>query len=124
MLLSCLMQGVELPSAVASHEVEQDIRDREEEIHKLTSLHRAKETEGKERGRDEEEWEESDLRARLEEAEDRRIRAEEEPKNQQSRAAEMDEKVHNYLSAEWCPESDYNHSEVTTSVVLEVESVR
>ena len=94
MVLSCLMQGVELPSADASHELEQDIRDREEEIHKLTSLLPTKEAEGKERVSDEEEWEESDLRARLEEAEDRRMEAEEELKNQQSRAAEVDnEKV-------------------------------
>ena len=93
MLLSCFMQGVELPSAGISCEVEQNIRDREE-TQKLTSLHQTKEAEGKERGSGDEE--ESDLGAMLEEAEVRpsRMKAEEELKNQQARAAEMDnEKV-------------------------------
>ena len=90
---------MELPNAGTSHEVEQDLHDREEEVQQIANLLRVKEAEEKERGNsDEEEWEESDLRARLEEAKDRRMRAEEELMNLISKVAEMEnEEVHKQL---------------------------
>ena len=93
-----------LPNAGTTHELEQGVHTGEEEIRQLIGLLRVKETEEEERGSSyEEDWKESDLRAKLEEAEDRRMRAEEELKNLQSRVAEMEneEKVNSaYHSAE------------------------
>ena len=90
---------MELPNAGTSHKVEQDVHDREEEVQQIASLLRVKEAEEKERGNsDEEEWEESDLRARLEEAKDRKMKAEEELMNLMSKVAEMEnEEVHKQL---------------------------
>ena len=104
-----VLQGVELPNADGASTVKeidslkQDVQDRDEEIKRLTSLLEAREEMavrggggrggaggGGEGGSGEEGWEESDLRARLEEAEDRRMRAEEELKNLQSRLTERE----------------------------------
>ena len=106
-----VLQGVELPNAdgaSTAQEVDslkQDVQDRDEEIKRLTGLLEAREEMavgggggrggaggggGGEGGSGEEGWEESDLRARLEEAEDRRMRAEEELKNLQSRLTERE----------------------------------
>ena len=112
---SCTLvpQGVELPNAdgaSTAQEVDslkQDILDRDEEMKRLTGLLEAREEMavggggggrggaggGGEGGSGEEGWEESDLRARLEEAEDKRMRAEEELKNLQSRLTEREKKV-------------------------------
>ena len=105
-----VLQGVELPNADGAStakeidSLKQDVQDRDEEIKQLTSLLEAREEMvvgggggrggggGGEGGSGEEEWEESDLRARLEEAEDRRMRAEEELKNLQSRLAEREKR--------------------------------
>ena len=98
------LQGVELPNidgASIAEEIDsqkQDVLDRDEEIKRLTSLLEAREEMvvgggaggGGEGGSGEKEWEESDLRARLEEAEDRRMRAEEELKNLQSRLTDRE----------------------------------
>ena len=103
------LQGVELPNADGAStakevdSLKQDVQDRDEEIKQLTSHLEAREEMvvgggggrggaggGGEGGSDEEGWEESDLRARLEEAEDRRMRAEEELKNLQSRLTERE----------------------------------
>ena len=104
------LQGVELPNADGAStakeidSLKQDILDRDEDIKRLTSHLEAREEMavggggggrgggggGGEGGSGEEEWEESDLRARLEEAEDRRMRAEEELKNLQSRLTERE----------------------------------
>ena len=85
--------------------LKQDVQDRDEEIKRLTGLLEAREEmavgggggrggagggEGGEGGSGEEGWEESDLRARLEEAEDRRMRAEEELKDLQSKLTEWE----------------------------------
>ena len=83
--------------------LKQDVQDRDEEIKRLTSLLEAREEMavgggggrvgaggGGEGGSGEEDWEASDLRARLEEAEDRRMRAEEELKNLQNRLTERE----------------------------------
>ena len=102
-----VLQEVELPNADGASiaqevdSLKQDVQDRDEEIKRLTSLLEAREEMvvgggggrgggggGGEGGSGEEEWEESDLRARLEEAEDRRMRAEEELKDLQSKLAE------------------------------------
>ena len=105
-----VLQGVELPNADGAStakeidSLKQDVQDRDEEIKRLTSPLEAREEMavggggggrgeaggGGEGGSGEEEWEESDLRARLEEAEDRRMRAEEELKNLQSRLTERE----------------------------------
>ena len=101
------LQGVELPNADGAStakeidSLKQDVLDRDEEIKRLTSHLEAREEMavgggggrvgaggGGEGGSGEEGWEESDLLARLEVAEDRRMRAEEELKNLQSRLAE------------------------------------
>ena len=103
------LQGVELPNADGAStakeidSLKQDVLDRDEEIKQLTSHFEAREEMavgggggrggaggGGEGGSGEEGWEESDLRARLEEAEDRRMRAEEELKNLQSRLTERE----------------------------------
>ena len=86
--------------------LKQDVLDRDEEIKRLTSHLESREEMvvgggggrggggggggGGEGGSGEEGWEESDLLARLEEAEDRRMRAEEELKNLQSRLTERE----------------------------------
>ena len=104
-----VLQGVELPNADGAstakeiYSLKQDVQDRDEEIKRLTSPLEAREEMavgegggrgggggGGEGGSGEEEWEESDLRARLEEAEDKRMRAEEELKNLQSRLTERE----------------------------------
>ena len=104
-----VLQGVELfnaDGASTAKEIDslkQDVQDRDEEIKRLTSPLEEREEmavrggggkggagEGGEGGSGEEEWEESDLWARLEEAEDRRMRAEEELKNLQSRLTERE----------------------------------
>ena len=107
---SLVLQGVELPNADGAstakeiYSLKQDVQDRDEEIKRLTSLLEAREEMavggggggrggaggGGEGGSDEEGLEESDLRARLEEAEDRRMKAEEELKNLQSRLTERE----------------------------------
>ena len=78
----------------------QDICDRDEEIRQLTNLLETKEMAGggggevvggNGRSDHEEEFEMSDLRAKLEEAEDRRMRAEEELKILQSRLTERED---------------------------------
>ena len=103
---------MELPNAdgaSTAQEVDslkQDVQDRDEEIKRLTSHLEAREEMvvgggggrggaggGGLGGSDEEGWEESNLRARLEEAEDRRMRAEKELKNLQSRLTEREKKV-------------------------------
>ena len=96
-----VLQGVELPNADGAStakeidSLKQDVKDRDEEIKRLTSLLEEREEMavgggGGEGGSGEEGWEESDLRARLEEAEDRRMRAEEELKNLQGRLTERE----------------------------------
>ena len=98
-----VLQGVELPNADGAStakeidSLKQDVQDRDEEIKRLTSPLEEREEGagggGGEGGSGEEGWEESDLRARLEEAEDKRMRAEEELKNLQSRLTEREKKV-------------------------------
>ena len=95
-----VLQGVELPNADGAStakeidSLKQDVQDRDKEIKRLTSPLEEREEGagggGGEGGSGEEGWEESDLRARLEEAEDRRMRAEEELKNLQSRLTERE----------------------------------
>ena len=84
LLLFCLLQGVELPKVDTSHEVEKNVRKREEEVRQLSGLLLSREAEEE----DEEDLEKSYLRVKLEEAEDRRMWAEEEAEYRRMREEE------------------------------------
>ena len=112
-----VLQGVELPNAdegSTAKEIDslkQDVQVRDKEIKRLTSILEAREEMevgggggrrgagvGGEGGSGEEEWEESDLRARLEEEKDRRMRAEQVLKNLQSRLTEWEKDLQSRLT--------------------------